>query len=115
MSTTNNHIALDPLTRLPASSHRGSINNAVGVFAPLLCIDADSPQGDQLRQHLTDTDGPASAATLSCRPDTVARQSPRSAALVIMPTPRRRSAEPSLASQREDEWRAALAASGMPE
>jgi hypothetical protein len=53
MSTTNN--TLDPLTRLPAPSHRESINNAVAVLAPLLGIGADSPEGHQLREHLTDT------------------------------------------------------------
>lgn len=114
MSTTG---ALDPLTRLPAPTHSEPINNGVRVrvLAPLIGVDANSPEGDQLRQRLIDTHGAAPTATLSGRPYMDARQSPRSAALAIMPTSRRYTAEPGLATQRDDEWRAALAASEMPD
>ncbi|ORW24559.1 hypothetical protein AWC17_03180 [Mycobacterium nebraskense] len=85
------------------------------MLAPLIGVDANSPEGDQLRQRLIDAHGPAPTATWSGQHYTDAGQSPRSAALAIMPTSRRYSPEPGLAVQRDDEWRAALAASEVPD
>jgi hypothetical protein len=73
MSTTG---ALDPLTRLPAPTHSEPINNGVRVLAPLIGVDANSPEGDQLRQRLIDTHGPVPTATLSGRPYMDAGPSP---------------------------------------
>lgn len=96
----------------PASRHQLTpdipTGIAVDVLAPLLEIDADSPESDHVRQHLTDTDRLASAASNTT-------PSPHSAALAIMPTRQDHSAEPLLAAQRDAEWRTALAASALDE
>lgn len=102
--------ALDPLMGIPASSDRESVSAAVDVLAPLLGIDADSPEGDQLRQHLLDMDGSLTSAPWNGLPNPGSGAPPsHSVALAIMPTSRRFSVEVALAAQRDDAWRAALA------
>lgn len=112
--------ALDPLAGRPAPSHQGSISAAVDVLAPLLGIDADSPEGDQLRQHLLDMDGSLTTATSASSASS--RELPSAAFAgreprLVRPfnASRRSSAEVALAAQRADAWRAALAHGEIPE